>query len=164
MEGKGQRFERETVITFNEEEAVKKCSKCQRSKPVTDFYRRAKNKAGLYYSWCRNCHAQVYQQRRTKDPDKFYKTRINTHYKRRYGVDYDTYEQLCSLQAGLCAICKAKPRKLVVDHDHSTGKVRGLLCRKCNTGLGFIGDSMFSIGRIIRYLTRVQPGRLSRAS
>jgi Recombination endonuclease VII len=53
------------------------------------------------------------------------------------GVGDDEYARLLKAQGGGCAICGAKPktRRLHVDHDHKTGKVRGLLCHRCNRAL-----------------------------
>lgn len=63
--------------------------------------------------------------------------------RRLYGLSYEDYLQLLERQAGVCAICKRPPtkvtrldRRLHVDHDHETGRVRGLLCRACNAALG----------------------------
>ena len=55
-------------------------------------------------------------------------------YRSRLGLTLDDYERLLADQGGVCAICKRPPKKrrLHVDHDHATGKVRGLLCFTCN--------------------------------
>lgn len=61
--------------------------------------------------------------------------------KRKYGITLAEYDQMLEEQHGVCAICGgADPsgRRLAVDHDHETGKVRGLLCTSCNTRLGFL--------------------------
>lgn len=58
-------------------------------------------------------------------------------------------------QNNCCAICK-KARKLVVDHDHLTGRVRGLLCKGCNTALGVFGDSTVGLRQAIAYLETPQ--------
>ncbi|MCZ2109389.1 MAG: endonuclease VII domain-containing protein [Dehalococcoidia bacterium] len=56
--------------------------------------------------------------------------------RKRYGISLDTYEEMAADQQGRCLICD-RVRKLVVDHDHITGAVRGLLCRTCNSQLAF---------------------------
>ena len=64
--------------------------------------------------------------------------------KHRYSkISLDGYEKLLVKQRGVCAICSASPngRALAVDHNHNTAMVRGLLCDKCNLGLGLFGDS-----------------------
>ena len=64
----------------------------------------------------------------------------------RYGLTVQSYETLLDSQGGCCAICKQVPTgvgrfgRLVVDHDHKTGSVRGLLCCSCNRGIGWLGD------------------------
>lgn len=64
------------------------------------------------------------------------------------------YESLKEKQAGKCAICDAVPVRLCADHDHVSGKPRGLLCRKCNSGLGFFVDSIPNLKRAVDYLRR----------
>lgn len=64
----------------------------------------------------------------------------------KYGLSKEEYEAMLSSQTNLCAICKQTGRhirfdKLCVDHDHSTGKVRGLLCGKCNSAIGLLADN-----------------------
>lgn len=53
----------------------------------------------------------------------------------KYGITIERYDQMFLQQHGLCKICKKQKRRLVVDHDHETGKVRGLLCDPCNLAL-----------------------------
>ncbi len=61
--------------------------------------------------------------------------------KHRYGISLEQYELILASQNGVCAICRKKPKGLLcVDHCHTTGMVRGLLCTKCNTALGFYDD------------------------
>lgn len=63
------------------------------------------------------------------------------------------YRVMEKRQRGLCAICRKKPKgRLHVDHDHRTGKVRGLLCQQCNHGLGLFYDSIKSLRTAIMYL------------
>lgn len=65
------------------------------------------------------------------------------HLKYTYGITYSLYTDQLARQGGVCAICRNPPtgRVLDVDHNHTTGAVRGLLCRGCNTSLGKFKDS-----------------------
>lgn len=79
-----------------------------------------------------------------------------------YGITLDDYDSLLEEQKGVCAICgkkevlkqkgKETPQDLAVDHCHATGKVRGLLCRKCNTGIGNFHDSEEIMLKAIQYI------------
>jgi hypothetical protein len=60
--------------------------------------------------------------------------------KHEYNLTVKEYNDLVQKQKGRCAICATKPRKLHVDHDHSTSKVRGLLCPNCNKAIGLLHD------------------------
>lgn len=62
---------------------------------------------------------------------------------RRYGITPDTYRQLVLDQNGKCAICDKPYENLSIDHSHTTGKVRGLLCQSCNARLGVLEDKDF---------------------
>lgn len=76
-----------------------------------------------------------------------------------YGITYNDYKDMYAEQNGECAICKShytlegyKSEKLHVDHCHSTGKVRGLLCHKCNTALGLLKDNTQNLLNAIDYI------------
>ena len=72
---------------------------------------------------------------------------------RRYGLTPKQYASLFDAQGGLCAICKSEPIT-VIDHDHETKEVRGLLCGVCNRGLGMLGDSVSGLRAALEYLER----------
>jgi hypothetical protein len=55
---------------------------------------------------------------------------------------------------GKCGFCGKKKKYLVIDHNHKTGKVRGILCAKCNAGLGYLGDDEMILGNIINYFAK----------
>jgi hypothetical protein len=105
-------------------------------------------------------YAKLYPERikayidriRREHPDRFKTYRL----KSLYGLTETTYQKLLASQGGVCAICKnpetIKNRRLGVDHCHKSGKVRGLLCDSCNTGLGRFRDSVPLLRRAIRYL------------
>lgn len=80
--------------------------------------------------------------------------------KRRYGISYEEYEDILEQQNNCCAICKSDTsqnnratRGLFVDHCHTTGKVRGLLCSKCNHALGLLNDDIDLLKAAMDYLT-----------
>jgi hypothetical protein len=74
-----------------------------------------------------------------------------------YGVSAACVAAMEQQQNGLCAICLEPPvgRRLAVDHCHKTGEVRGLLCNRCNAGIGLLGDDPQIIGRAVEYLLRL---------
>ena len=75
--------------------------------------------------------------------------------KSKYGITLDDYDALLASQNGVCAICLKKQsteRRLSVDHDHTTGRVRGILCKDCNTGIGHLRDSITILESAIQYL------------
>jgi hypothetical protein len=77
-----------------------------------------------------------------------------------YGISYEEYKELEKSQNGVCAICKnpdspnSRTDRLFVDHCHTTGEVRGLLCSKCNQGLGLFNDNQSLLTNAISYLNR----------
>ncbi len=80
--------------------------------------------------------------------------------KRKYGLTKEEYNELLKKQKSVCAICgkvdnrimKGTVVKLNVDHCHKTGKVRGLLCNRCNSGLGLLKDDINLLNKAILYL------------
>lgn len=76
--------------------------------------------------------------------------------KRRYGMTEDRYNEILTEQQGRCGVCH-RFRKLVVDHNHKTGKNRGLLCNNCNTGLGLFEENPTLLDGAKRYLQKHKP-------
>lgn len=70
----------------------------------------------------------------------------------KYGITTDEYERMYEHQTGRCAICKVEESVLYIDHDHSTGVVRGLLCRACNLAIGLLHDNQTLVLAAARYL------------
>jgi hypothetical protein len=108
------------------------------------------------------CRVEINERRRIKyrsSPKDLAKRRA-----RRYGISQDEYMWLLEHQQGACAICKtASDRMLCVDHCHSTGKVRGLLCHKCNLGLGFYGEDLEIMLAAMTYVAHGGPMELAKA-
>jgi hypothetical protein len=84
-----------------------------------------------------------------------YLKRNDARLKKTYGISMEQYQVLLVKQGGKCGICKRPERlgqALSVDHDHKTGRVRGLLCRKCNRSLGGFDDDPVRLEAALRYL------------
>lgn len=91
---------------------------------------------------------------RKKNRIRYLEQRKWVRLKSAYGLSKEEYLELLDRQKGGCAICKTKPgsKLLAVDHCHRSGKVRGLLCSNCNTGLGLLGDSKRLLAKALSYL------------
>ena len=78
----------------------------------------------------------------------------NQMYKMRYGITIDDYNRMLEEQNNVCAICKknTKKKELAVDHNHTTGEVRGLLCSQCNVMIGQIETEDYIIYNAMKYL------------
>jgi hypothetical protein len=87
-----------------------------------------------------------------KNPEKSYKSKL----KRKYSMTLEQYNQLLKAQSGQCATCPSKPqtRRLNVDHNHKTNKIRGLLCFSCNYTIGFLKDDPARFESIAAYLRK----------
>jgi len=89
-------------------------------------------------------------------PDKAYRD-WKYDIKRKYGITDTEYYQLTESQHNVCAICNGnddRGARLAVDHCHTTNKVRGLLCRKCNVALGYLNDDIALLESAINYLKK----------
>lgn len=80
---------------------------------------------------------------------------------KRLGIDFSDsqYDAMLESQGGVCACCGEKPsadKRLAVDHDHATGRVRGLLCTRCNFGIGCARDSVGTLRLWVAYLEKSQ--------
>jgi len=73
----------------------------------------------------------------------------------RYGLSFEEYELLANLQGEVCAICGREPKgRLVVDHCHSSNRIRGLLCNPCNRAIGMLQDNEVVISKAASYVRR----------
>jgi hypothetical protein len=79
---------------------------------------------------------------------------------KKFGLTVEEYDQMMERQGKVCAICNRPPhvvmngsvKRLAVDHDHATGRVRGLLCDHCNRGMGLLRDSVETLKKAVEYL------------
>lgn len=140
---------------------MKTCTKCKREIPTDAFYRDRRRPNGRM-SRCKQCKKAAYSRWYAMHPDinqKRYKENRDRerdrHLIKKYGIDGVGYASLLRRQGGVCKICGAKEpahKRLDVDHDHETGKVRGLLCATCNQLLGYAHDDLAVLAAAIKYL------------
>lgn len=118
-------------------------------------------------TYCKKCHTEKVIAWQKSDPEGYAKKRAAFREKNKhnaaasqryinYRIRQDKFDAMLSAQKGLCAICFGKfgSRGPYVDHDHLRGNVRGLLCARCNTGLGMFGDDQERMLAAIEYLKR----------
>ena len=121
---------------------MKTCSKCKESLQDDAFYK------GQRY--CKEC-SKLYKRGR-HDPNS-----RNRRLKRTYGISQEDYTKMFEDQGGVCAICSDSCStfdNLCVDHDHTTGQVRGLLCKSCNIALGEFKDNISLLQAAIDYVSK----------
>lgn len=118
------------------ENNYKRCSKCNSTKPLI-LFDLDKSKSDGHKSWCKGCCAELKR-------------------KLRYKLEAITYNTLLEEQGEVCAICldPTTKGKLCVDHSHFTGKVRGLLCDRCNRSLGALQESADICNNMVNYIKK----------
>jgi hypothetical protein len=144
----------------------KVCYKCKEEKLLGSFYKRAASKDGLC-SECKDCNRirtrKARQTWRAKHPEKSRLWGRKHDMIRRFGPGIsEVYNSLLEAQRGVCAICqKPEPvksradgaaRNLAIDHEHGSGVIRGLLCTRCNSGLGHFIDNPAFLRKAAWYL------------
>ena len=100
------------------------------------------------------CHYCYHAKSQKANAEARAKYRREYHLTNTYGITSIEFEALVIAQSGACAICRQEPQQLFVDHSHSTGDIRGLLCSKCNLILGQVEDSVEWLEAFIEYLRR----------
>lgn len=122
---------------------IKKCRVCKKHLKQTCFSRDKSRKDGLG-NVCKGCS----------------RSRLRAHnLKRKFGISISEYEIMLGRQDSRCAICGSYQndnlkRRFAVDHNHTTGGLRGLLCVKCNLGIGAFMDSEVILQNAISYLKK----------
>lgn len=127
---------------------TKECSGCHRRLQLREFYR--SDARGYLRGDCRRCNTRKSIAWRKRNSDRSHGHQI----KHAYGISGTDYQVMLKAQRGRCAICRKKPvkRRLGVDHDHRSGRVRGLLCVKCNLAIGYLNHRPSLLAAAGRYL------------
>ena len=150
--------------------ANKVCVKCETRKPASKFSQDKSRTDGLY-SYCKDCKAAMVrgyveknredvrsrQRARNKTPQGRRATR-SQNLKTKFGISVREFDERFRAQDKCCAICKrrrkTKDKSFALDHDHSTGSLRGILCHSCNRALGLADDNTRLLRAAIKYLER----------
>lgn len=105
-------------------------------------------------------HNPDYLKKRYNDNPEGSKARCRKWELSKFGLTVEDYDEMLEAQGGGCAICgrtvAEEGRRLSVDHCHESGMVRGLLCNRCNRGLGLFQDSVHNLSEAISYLTEAR--------
>lgn len=134
---------------------MKKCSICQEEKDISLFVKRSNRKSGVQ-PYCKVCHNKRMRGSYRSEYMKDYELKKN------YGISLEDFENMHKDQDFRCAICSTHVRDingkhkktLCVDHCHETGVIRGLLCDKCNRGIGLLQDSPEVLASALSYLNK----------
>ena len=145
---------------------MKTCCCCKQTKPTTEFSKNRRRKDGLQTE-CKFCKNNAARKRHAEHPEigraytkKFHQKNPDFSWactmRRRYGLSVYQFYELLSRQDHACAICLSKTAgghgRFHIDHDHTNGKIRGLLCHHCNTILGHAKDNAETLRRATAYL------------
>lgn len=134
------------------------CPSCKNFKPITDYYKNKGRHDGLR-SYCKECDKKINRSKQTGKKQKAIRLKST------FGITWDEYLNIYNSQNGKCAICNTKISIEVgadvkirahLDHRHSDGKIRGLLCYKHNTLLGMADDDIKILNNAINYLGSYQ--------
>lgn len=126
----------------------------QRSK---EYYQKNKERIREYSKeyYYKNRETILIKSKKLSKDNKY--TRKEYDMKRSYNLDLEGYSKIFDEQEGRCKICNKyyteSQQGLVIDHNHETGEIRGLLCSKCNLALGLINENIHTLQNMIKYLT-----------
>ncbi len=137
-------------------DSSKRCSKCKTLQSVSNFHRRSHGDG--YQSVCKRCSVESVREYFKTNPKKkeiLGWTQSDARLAKAYGIDGEDWARAYEAQEGKCLGCLNKllhDRTTHVDHDHSTGAARGLLCTGCNNALGCARDDPSTLRRLAGYL------------
>lgn len=135
------------------------CKACGEMSPdkFSEYFNSAQNRWVRYKSECKKCmtaRKRPYEKKRAKTRIRNTDVQRRYYLRNRYGLTEEAYTELLESQECKCAICKSMLRRenIDIDHNHSTGEVRGILCSRCNKMLGFAEDDIHKLEKAIEYL------------
>jgi hypothetical protein len=132
--------------------AEKQCTFCLETKPIEEFSVRSGRKNGRV-TRCKGCVFILHKEWSKTAPN----TSRNRNLKSKYGITEDDYDVLFESQQNKCAICETikdhTHKKMAVDHNHKTNKIRGILCTHCNTALGLFKEDPQLLIKAAKYLS-----------
>ncbi len=144
-------------------EQTKRCCTCTTEKPLGEYYKENGRLDGLSPACkvCSNKRAKLYRKTNKEHVSKLDR---KSYLKLTYGITQVQYKDMLKEQNGVCSICgllesdilRGKIKSMSVDHCHENGHVRGLLCSKCNTGLGAFKDNIDILASAISYLKNAE--------
>lgn len=137
------------------------CSSCNKTKDENFFSKKPSSKSRGFSYKCKICHNDYMRDvwykknsaKHIKSVRQWESKNLNSKLSYRYKVSVEEMDHFISTKENTCEICK-KESKLVVDHCHSSGQLRGWLCSPCNIALGLLKDDCTSMRSAIRYLRR----------
>lgn len=137
------------------------CARCDTVKPRTEFFKAASQVDGLQ-GHCKECMRDKGAAYRKANAKALNDKTVAYRREKRLGITQEEYELLLDMQDHRCGICKEPERvehkhgkrAMAVDHDHTTGRIRGLLCSHCNRALGLFRDSADVLRSAEEYLSR----------
>ena len=149
---------------------MKHCKSCNVTKEPSEFYL----VSGKYlYTYCKQCargktkewtlkNKDYVKSKKgeweKKNPERARQIALRGILKFSYNMTLEQYDSLLTKQDFVCAIChkinNIQGRRLEVDHDHKTGKIRGLLCNGCNVGIGAFSDDMDLMAKAVQYVNK----------
>ncbi len=147
-----------SVCSDIEAASVKRCAVCGTVKSLEEFHKQPGGKYGRH-SYCKPCYFSKSYRKKVPSPE----VRRDRNYRSRYGISASEFDAALSRQNGRCAICERIPARPVLDHNHLTGAVRGILCHNCNISLPYIESERFR-NRALAYLSDHLLERPERAS
>lgn len=136
---------------------MKHCYKCGEWKYESEFYKNRSKPSGLSDA-CKNCAKKTTKNWYWEDIDRSKLSNKKASLKRNYDLSLEDYNIMFNEHDNVCAICggtNKSGRPLCIDHDHETGKIRGLLCINCNKNLGVLENEFF-VSKALNYLRGVK--------